>query len=378
MGAGGARVHGRRFRRHRHEPALYAQRRGKVRQSRRTGFAGSGARHRVADLLVADRRHLDQIRDPDHARRQPRRRRHSGAAGACQPAARQAQPMARRHGGDRPRRRHSALRRRHDHPGDFGLKRDRGTEDLCAPNEPCRGPADGRHPRRPVSHPAQRNLLHRRDLRAGDAGLVHHRRRPRRRGNRQVARRARGAQSARRHQLSLACRTARLCRDWRRLPGGDRRRSVLRRYGPFRATPDPDRLVRRGAARAHPQLFRPRRPAPRRAEFPRRDRQPVLRACAGMGALSACSSGDRRHHHRLAVDHLRRLFPHAAGDQSRFSAAHEGCSHRGPGDRPDLCALRQLGARRRHARRRHRLRLVGRAGRRVWHRRFASDGDHHV
>ena len=288
VGAGGARVHGRRLRRHRHEPALYAQRRRQVRQSRRTGFAGSGARHRVADLLVADRRHLDQIRDPDHARRQPRRRRHSGAARAGQPAARQAQQMARGHGRDRPRRRHLALRRRHDHAGDFGLERDRGAEDLCAPDGPCRGPADGRHPRRPVSHPAQRNLLDRRHIRAGDADLVHHRRRPRRRRNRQVARRARGAQSARRHHLSLACRTAGLCRDRRRFPGGDGRRGVLRRHGPFRAAADPHRLVRRGAARAHPQLFRPGRPAARRAEFPRRHRQPVLRACPAMGALSAC------------------------------------------------------------------------------------------
>ena len=68
--------------------------------------------------------------------------------------------------------------------------------------------------------------------------------------------------------LSLACRAAGLRRDRRRFPGGDRRRGVLRRHGPFRAASDPHRLVRRRAARAHPQLFRPGRPAARRAEFP--------------------------------------------------------------------------------------------------------------
>src|SRR5208282_4872595 len=93
-GAGGAGLHGRRVRRHRHEPALYAECRRQVRQSVRTNHAGSGARHRVAHLLVADRRHLVQIRDPHHARRQSRRGRHSGAAGAGEPAPRQAKPLA--------------------------------------------------------------------------------------------------------------------------------------------------------------------------------------------------------------------------------------------------------------------------------------------
>ncbi len=61
----------------------------------RSGDAGSGPRHRLADLLVAHRRHLDQIRDPHHARRQPRRGRHPGAARAGQPAPRQAEQLAR-------------------------------------------------------------------------------------------------------------------------------------------------------------------------------------------------------------------------------------------------------------------------------------------
>ena len=119
LGARGARMHGGCVRRHRHEPALHPQRRRKVRQSDRAGLAGGRARHRVADLLVADHRHLDQIRDPHHARRQPRRGRHPGAACARQPAARQAQHMARRNGRGRPRRGDAPLRRRHDHARRF-------------------------------------------------------------------------------------------------------------------------------------------------------------------------------------------------------------------------------------------------------------------
>ena len=164
--------------------------------------------------------------------------------------------------------------------------------------------------------------------------------------------------------------------DRRRLPRGDGRRSLLRRHGPFRAAADPRRLVRRRAAGADPQLFRPGRrccsPNPAR----RGDRQPVLRPRAAVGALSAGRAGDGRDHHRVAVDHLRRLFPDAAGDQSRLPAAHERHPYRGARDRPDLRAVRQLGAGGRDARGGRRLRLVGRARRRLWHRRVAPDGDH--
>ena len=92
---------------------------------------------------------------------------------------------------------------------------------------------------------------------------------------------------------------------------------------------------------------------------------PFWRACPTMVALSACRSGDSRDRDRLAVDHFRRLFHDAAGDQSRLSAAHEGRSYRRSRDRPDL-RLRQLGACRRHARGRHLIPPTGGgAGRRV-------------
>ena len=97
-----------------------------------------------------------------------------------------------------------------------------------------------------------------------------------------------------------------------------------------------------------------------------------------MGALSARHSCDGRDRHRLAVDHLRRLFDDPAGHFARLPSAHERHPHRRARDRPDLRAVRQLGARRRHADRRHRLRLVGRARRRVRHRRVAAHGHHHA
>ena len=60
-------------------------------------------------------------------------------------------------------------------------------------------------------------------------------------------------------------------------------------------------------------------------------------------------SGDHGDRDRLAGGHFRRLFDDPAGDLSRISAAHEGRPYRRPRDRPDLCPLRQLGARHRRA-----------------------------
>ena len=70
--------------------------------------------------------------------------------------------------------------------------------------------------------------------------------------------------------------------------GGEAFYADMGHFGPF---PIRARLVRRGVAGAHPQLFRPRRTAAHRA---RRHRQPVLSARPGMVALPSGRSGDRR------------------------------------------------------------------------------------
>ena len=140
----------------------------------RAGHAGSRARHRVADLLVADHRHLDQIRDPDHARRQSRRGRHPRAARAGQPAPRQdktdgAPLWSSSAWSGRPCFTATARSRRRFRC----LSAIEGVKIYAPQMERVVVPADGRHPRRPVSHPAQRHVLDRRHIRAGHAGLVH-------------------------------------------------------------------------------------------------------------------------------------------------------------------------------------------------------------
>ena len=110
----------------------------------------------------------------------------------------------------------------------------------------------------------------------------------------------------------------------------------------------------------------------------RRDRSSVLPARAGLGALSAGRLRHDRHRDRLAGDHLRRLFADPASDPARLPAAHAYPAHHQPCDGTDLCAAGELAARRRDARRRDRLRHVGCAGRRLWHRGVAADGDHHA
>ena len=274
---------------------------------------------------------------------------------------------------DRPNRGDLALRRRHHHAGHFRPERNRGHQGLCPPNGACRRPANGGDPRLLVHDPAQRHRLDRRHIRAGHANLVRGGRRPWHCGNCQDACRAGRPQSFAGHHLSVARWALGLCGDRRRFPRGDRRRGILRRHGPFRAVSDPRRLVRRGVAGADPQLFRPRRTAAHRA---RRHRQPFLSARPGMVTLRSGRAGDGGHRDRLPGGHLRRLFLDAASHSARLPAAHEHRPHRRSRDRPDLYPVRQLDARRGHARRRHRLRLLGRAGRRLWHSRFVTDGDH--
>ena len=188
-------LHGRRLRRHRNEPALHAAGSHKIRKSGWDGVAGGGARHRVADLLVVDHRHFDQIRDPDHASRQSRRGRHIGAACIDQSAPRQAEQAACRHGHDRPHRSDPALRRRHHHAGDFGFERNRRHKAIRPPDGAVRGPADRRDPGLVVRHPAQGDVLDRRHIRTGHADLVHRDRDSRPRRNCKGAGRARGSQS---------------------------------------------------------------------------------------------------------------------------------------------------------------------------------------
>ena len=75
-----------------------------------------------------------------------------------------------------------------------------------------------------------------------------------------------------------------------------------------------------------------------------RDRQSVLSARAGLGALPAGRVRDGRHRDRLAGDHLRRVLADAAVDPARLPAAHAHQPHHQRRDRPDLCAAGELAA----------------------------------
>ena len=95
-----------------------------------------GHGRRLADPLVADPDRLDQVRGPDPARRQSRRGRHRGDAGAARRPSCQARLLAGVLlvvGLDR---RGPPLRRRRDHAGDLGAQRRRGPEGRGA--RPCR------------------------------------------------------------------------------------------------------------------------------------------------------------------------------------------------------------------------------------------------
>ncbi len=162
-----------------------------------------------------------------------------------------------------------ALRRRHHNARDLRAQRDRGRETLRPPDAACRRAADGRHSGHSVRHPAQRHLMDRRHIRPGHAPVVRCRGPAWPRRDRQVARRAGGAQSVGRGHVSLACGAFGVCGHRRRLPRGHRRRGVLRRHGPFRSAADPGGLVRRRPAGSDAELLRTGRPASRRAQSAR-------------------------------------------------------------------------------------------------------------
>ena len=182
-----------------------------------------GSRSGVADFLVTDHRHFHQVCAPDHARRQPRRGWYSGASRPGESAPRQDQPAACGDGHHRSHRCHAALRRRHDHAGDFGAERHRGHQALRAPDGEIRGSADACDPRGAVRHPAQGHILGRRPVRTGHAGLVRRDRHSRHHRNRQGTRDSRRAQSPAGNPLFVARGTVGAGGDWRCFPGGHRR-----------------------------------------------------------------------------------------------------------------------------------------------------------
>ena len=114
------------------------------------------------------------------------------------------------------------------------------------------------------------------------------------------------------------CSGRRLRRAWGCRARHHRRRGALRRYGPFWPLPDQAGVVRRGASRSRPQLFRTRRPDPRGQGG---NREPVLPHGAGLGLVPAGAAVDRGDGHRLAGGDLRRVLAVAAGDPARPDAA---------------------------------------------------------
>ena len=157
MGAGGARVHGGRVRRHRHQPALYAQCCRRIRQSHGTSPARSGARRRVADLLVADRSYLPQISRSYHARRQPRRGRHPGADRAGLPAARKRNRWRAAWSRSAWSAPPCSTATASITPAISVLSAIEGLNVAAPRLRALSCPAHGRYPHRPVSHPAPRH-----------------------------------------------------------------------------------------------------------------------------------------------------------------------------------------------------------------------------
>ena len=243
----------RRLRRHRDEPAVRAA--GVLpRRPRHRADPRERARRAVADFLVADADHLDQVPRVRHARRQQRGGRHSRAAGARRavPRCPAAQPRDAR--GARAVRGGAALRRRDDYAGHFGARRGRRPAGRDARLRALHRPADGRHPLRTLPHSVARHRARRLAVRAGDDRLVRHDRRARRAVDRPGPGRSDVVQSAARRHLFPRQRVARLHRARLGVPRRHRRRGAVRRHGPLRQEAHPAGVVRSRPAGAPAEL----------------------------------------------------------------------------------------------------------------------------
>jgi hypothetical protein len=132
-----------------------------------------------------------------------------------------------------------------------------------------------------------------------------------------------------------------VCQPWlaslrgarRRRPGGDGGGGAIRRHGAFWSAADPVCVVQLCHAGAPAQLFRPRgAPNPR----PRRGGQPLLSACASMGALSHGGVGDLGYGDSLAGGHFGGVLAYAPSNSTRLSPAARNPPHLGARDRPGI------------------------------------------
>ena len=336
-------------RRHRHEPALYAEDRARLHRAA-SGF-GRDTRRAVADLMDAVPHHDGQVCQYRHARRQRRRRRHHRAD---DPARRQEASAAHHYRG-RPVRSGAHLRRRRDHACDFGAlgARRRGADRAeFADLRVARGDGD---PAGAVCDPAVRDGGDRARIRSDHAPLVCSDC-----GARRLRRPAAPVglccgRSPLRPQLSVERRIAGISGARRRVSVRDRGRGAVRRHGTFWAETDPSVLEPHRLSGSHSQLCRPGRDRPRgRADR----RQYLLPALPRAAADAADRAGDGRHRHSQPVDHHRRLFDDPPGDAARLAAADENHSNLAGGLRPDLRGLGELAAHDRDPRPDHRLRQV--------------------
>ena len=110
---------------------------------------------------------------------------------------------------------------------------------------------------------------------------------------------------------------------------------------------------------------------------PRRDREPVLSPGRRLGGLSAGRARLERHRDRLAGGDHRRLLDDPPGGAARLSAADAGAPHLRAGDRPGLRAGDERHPAGGGGGDRARLPFVGRARRRLRHRRHRHDDGHH-
>ena len=155
------------------------------------------------------------------------------------------------------------------------------------------------------------------------------------------------------------------------LTGGE---ALYADMGHFRASRDPDRLVRVRVAGTGAELPRSGRTRP---VEPGRRGKPVLPARARAAPDPGRDPHDLRHRDRQPGGDLGRVRARAAGDPARRPAAAGGEADLGGDGRAGVRAADQLAPRRRGAHAGVRLPQLGRTRQRVWHRGGRRHARHH-
>ena len=265
------------------------------------------------------------------------------------------------------------FRRRHHHACDFGHVGNRGPGARHSPLQRIRSADHHFHPGHAVLGAEPWNGASRGIFRPDHDCVFPLHRSAGRRTHSRCAASVERLRPARWRKLSSPTWMVGVCGAGIGLPGRDRRRSALRRYGPFRPLSYSVCLARLRASGALAELSRPGS----FDSFPSGgDRQSLLSFGAGVGPITARHFVDARHSHCESGGNYWRFFDRETGDSTGAGPSFRGHAYLRLAGGTNLYRPHQPIVACRRAAARHRLQKLVGSGVCIWHRRDGHYGGH--